>query len=184
MVSRATPVASTGVISLARNHQTPPAKRNGIRLENVAPVQDATGESATRPTPPPREEARRTSHGVAAGDRGGMRHARPAISGSAPGRPAPFDTRPVTSPVAKGNPSPAGASRSSLPSASTPIGWNSRRLRTAEPRRTGSAVISEISTRSGCPRPRRANRSAGLTPAISGINSGLEVSRSRLKGRR
>ena len=44
-------------------------------------------------------------------DVGGIRHARPAMSGSAPGKPIPFETRPMTSQDRIGSPSPGGAVR-------------------------------------------------------------------------
>ena len=54
--------------------------------------------------------------------RGGMRHAKPAMSGNAPRRPMPLDTLPITSHDAIGSPSLDGATRSRMPSATTPTG--------------------------------------------------------------
>jgi hypothetical protein len=110
------------VISRARTHHTPPRKRNGVRLEKVELDQDRMGARTTRLLAT--VDASRTSHGVH--DRrsgvGGIRHARLAMSGSAPGKPMPFDTRLMTSQEFIGRPSSGGAIRSRMPSARTPFG--------------------------------------------------------------
>ena len=51
-----------------------------------------------------------------------MRHAKPAMSGNAPRRPMPLDTLPITSHDTIGSPSLDGATRSRMPSATTPMG--------------------------------------------------------------
>ena len=121
------------VANRARNHHTPPRNPSGIRVENVAPDQDVTGRSRIRPSAPPVVDASSTSQGIDGGSGGGIRQATPAMSGSAPGRPTPLETRPTTSPGTMGSPSPVAAIRSMVPFASTPIGWNSRRWRMAAP---------------------------------------------------
>src|SRR3954462_11833729 len=122
MTSSDNPGASMSEVSRARTNQARRSNRNGIRLENVAPDHDLTGARMMRLGAT--DEASSTSHGMH--DRksggGGIRQANPAMSGNAPRRPSPFDTRPTTSHDSMGRPSPGGATRSRTPSASTPSG--------------------------------------------------------------
>jgi hypothetical protein len=119
-----------------------------MRVERVVPVHDVVGLNAKRVSKPEPAETMSTSHGLTAGGRGGMRHARPIKSGSPPGIPTALDTRASTSTDSIGRPSPGDATRFRCPSASTPTGWNTLRCRTADPSCSGSVTMSDTRTRS------------------------------------
>jgi len=64
----------------------------------------------------------------------------------------PLDTLRITSHDAIGSPSLGGATRSKMPSATTPMGWNSRRLRLAAPQADGRGHDVGGSHQCGVPR--------------------------------
>src|SRR4029453_4122968 len=98
------PGSSILVTNRARTHHASPWKRSGMRLENVVFDQDLVGERTMRLLAT--VDANSTSQGTH--DRrscgGGIRHASPAMSGSAPGMPIAFETRPITSQDCMGSP--------------------------------------------------------------------------------
>ena len=172
-VSSDKPGSSIFVTTRARTHHTPPWNRSGMRLENVEPDQDLVGARMMRL--PATVDANNTSQGMH--DRrsrgGGIRNARPAMSGAAPGKPIPFETRPMTSQDCIGRPSSGGATRSRRPSASTPVGWNRRRVLMAAPSRIGNAATSEACTGLVCPKRRRTKHIPRVYRAL--ITSALDA---------
>jgi hypothetical protein len=92
----------------SKRHQTGERRARPLRYrrKNEAAVGDGRGQQHI---------PRRTAPKIVSG---GMRQTNPAISGNAPGRPTPLETRPMTSQDFIGNPSRGAATRSMMPSAS------------------------------------------------------------------
>ena len=183
-VSNDRPGSSILVASLARTHHRVPRNRRGIRLENVALDHFLAGARIKRLLAA--VDASRTSQGPheCRSWGGGIRHAKPAISGNAPGKPTPLEIRATTSHEVIGSPSAGGATRSRMPSARTPTGWNRPPWRAAAPNLIGNVAISEVRTHQGCPKRCAAKpRTTGLRKGVAGINHPNALCVSKLSGK-